>query len=74
MQIGSGNDFLGNADAKSVTIRNDFYIASFRYKKSLNEDFKNASLIISHAGAGTITECLELKKNIIVVCFYLIII
>lgn len=39
----------------------------YRFKDNINEDILKSSLIISHAGAGTIVECLESKK-ILVVC------
>ena len=42
-------------------------IKSFRFAKSLLPFFKKADLIISHGGAATIFECLELKKKLIVV-------
>ena len=43
-----------------------FEFEYFRYAPSLLEHMQNASLIISHAGAGSITESLQLKKSLIV--------
>ncbi|MFQ6125778.1 MAG: PssE/Cps14G family polysaccharide biosynthesis glycosyltransferase [Candidatus Heimdallarchaeota archaeon] len=42
-------------------------IKFFRFAKSLIPFLKKAKLIISHAGAATIFECLELKKKLIVI-------
>ena len=71
LQIGSGKDFLGNSDVfdreDKEAEQSDFIVKSYRYKDTLKDDIKGASLVISHAGAGTIQECLELKKNVIVV-------
>lgn len=39
----------------------------FRFKDNLTDDIKNASLIIGHAGAGTILECLFEYKPLLVV-------
>lgn len=39
----------------------------FRFKDSLENDLKNASLVIGHAGAGTILESLFRNKPLIVV-------
>ncbi len=43
------------------------HIKYFRFAKSLLPFFKKAKLIISHAGAATIFECLILKKQLIVI-------
>eukprot|EP00127_Corallochytrium_limacisporum_P002521 Clim_evm78s128 gene=Clim_evmTU78s128 len=39
----------------------------FRYKESIQEELKDASLIITHAGAGSLIECVRLQKNTIAV-------
>ena len=39
----------------------------YKYKDSIEEDIRNASLVISHAGAGSILETLALKKKLVVV-------
>jgi beta-1,4-N-acetylglucosaminyltransferase len=39
----------------------------FKFKPSLIDDMKKAELMISHSGAGTLLECLRLKKNVIAV-------
>nr|CAG4645285.1 EOG090X0KOU [Leptodora kindtii] len=42
-------------------------ITWFRLKNGIREDIDNASLVISHAGAGSCTEVLAAKKPLIVV-------
>ncbi|XP_038044184.1 UDP-N-acetylglucosamine transferase subunit ALG13 homolog [Patiria miniata] len=44
-----------------------FTVEYYRYKDSIAEDIKNASLIISHAGAGSVLESLGAGKPLIVV-------
>ncbi|CAK9302015.1 unnamed protein product [Gordionus sp. m RMFG-2023] len=44
-----------------------FFIQWYHYKNSIESDIKQASLVISHAGAGSIIEILEANKNLIVV-------
>lgn len=45
-----------------------FEIATYRYKKTgWKDEMSNASLVIGHAGAGTILDSLEASKPIIVV-------
>ncbi|GBC10690.1 hypothetical protein RclHR1_09820009 [Rhizophagus clarus] len=46
---------------------NEIEVIGFDYKPSLHEDMKNADLIISHAGSGSILEILRLHKPLIVV-------
>eukprot|EP00815_Leptocylindrus_aporus_P008455 CAMPEP_0116058274 /NCGR_PEP_ID=MMETSP0322-20121206/5105_1 /TAXON_ID=163516 /ORGANISM="Leptocylindrus danicus var. apora, Strain B651" /LENGTH=185 /DNA_ID=CAMNT_0003542437 /DNA_START=107 /DNA_END=664 /DNA_ORIENTATION=+ len=41
--------------------------SAYRFKSSLQEDMKEASLIISHAGAGSVLEGLSMKKDMMVV-------
>jgi len=45
----------------------DFVIQNFKFKDTLNEEISNASLVISHAGAGSILETLSLQKPLIVI-------
>lgn len=42
-------------------------ISAYDYKPSLKDDMKNASLVISHAGSGSILESLRLNKHLIVI-------
>ena len=51
-QIGKGNYLPKN-------------ITHFRFKSSLVEDYKNADLVIAHAGAGTTYEVLKMNKKLI---------
>jgi beta-1,4-N-acetylglucosaminyltransferase len=64
MQIGSGEHELNENES---FIRNNIEIVPYRYKKSLHEDMKYASLVISHAGAGSIVEALEANRRLVVV-------
>jgi len=43
------------------------HITAFRFCTSLQPFLKRAELVISHGGAGTIFECLTVKKKLIVV-------
>ncbi|KAG0305238.1 N-acetylglucosaminyldiphosphodolichol N-acetylglucosaminyltransferase catalytic subunit alg13 [Dissophora globulifera] len=43
------------------------HLDAYTYKSSLRDDMERASLIISHAGSGSILEALRLNKNLIVV-------
>lgn len=54
MQIGDGSYKPKNAE---------FY----KYKPSLQDDYKNADLIITHSGASTLIETIKLGKKIICV-------
>ena len=47
--------------------RKDLEIECFDYKDSIADDMNEASLVISHAGAGSILETLSLWKPLIVV-------
>ncbi|XP_074645268.1 UDP-N-acetylglucosamine transferase subunit ALG13-like isoform X2 [Tubulanus polymorphus] len=61
LQIGRGT-----YEPKS-SIEEDFSLQFFRYKDSIKADIENASLVISHAGAGSVLETLEAGKHMIVV-------
>ncbi len=45
----------------------DFKVNIFNFKPNLDADMKNADLIISHCGAGSILESITLRKALIVV-------
>ncbi|CAM9442525.1 unnamed protein product [Lampetra fluviatilis] len=47
--------------------RPGFRLSAFRYKDSLAEDMQAASLVISHAGAGSCLEALGCSKPLVVV-------
>ena len=38
-------------------------IQSYDFRPSLKEDMEHADLILSHAGAGTVMECLRMNKK-----------
>lgn len=64
VQIGKG-DFPVNLPSLCVSagIQYDCY----RFKSDLLEEMKNSQLIISHCGAGSILEAMDLRKSLIVV-------
>lgn len=49
------------------TNRSDIQIETYKFKDSIEDDLKSASLVISHAGAGSVLETLALNKPMIVV-------
>ncbi|UYV65591.1 Alg13 [Cordylochernes scorpioides] len=59
----------GNGDIEPSLPNEDYKIKleSYKYKNSIAEDIKQASLVISHAGAGSILENLKAGKKLIVV-------
>ncbi|KRZ14031.1 UDP-N-acetylglucosamine transferase subunit ALG13 -like protein [Trichinella zimbabwensis] len=62
LQIGRGRH-ESVSDLQITELSIDFY----RYKNSLAEDLKWADLVISHAGAASCLEALELEKPLLVV-------
>lgn len=63
VQYGKG-EFIPFLEERSVS---GIACESYRFKPSLQDDVQSASLIISHAGAGSIMEALTAGKKIIVV-------
>ena len=61
IQIGNGQYEPLRSSGKGLDI--EFY----RFKPSLEEDFKNADLVISHGGYGCLIESLTLRKPVIAV-------
>ncbi|XP_071942849.1 UDP-N-acetylglucosamine transferase subunit ALG13-like [Antedon mediterranea] len=61
LQIGRGN-----FEPEEVS-RTNFTLKYYRYKNSIADDIKDADLVISHAGAGSVMETLEGGKPLIVV-------
>ncbi|KAK6185057.1 hypothetical protein SNE40_007378 [Patella caerulea] len=59
LQIGNGKD-PERVDEQNLNIK--FY----RFKNSIEEDISNASLVISHAGAGSILDVLGAGKPLLV--------
>lgn len=62
LQIGRG-EYVPESSSPVEEIE----VSSFRFKESLQDDMARANLIISHGGAGSIVESLELKKPLVVV-------
>ncbi|CAH1790731.1 unnamed protein product [Owenia fusiformis] len=61
LQVGRG-DYEPQADMIS-----GLNIEHYRYKDSIADDIKHASLVISHAGAGSVFEALGAERPLIVV-------
>eukprot|EP01066_Platyproteum_vivax_P011870 Platyproteum_vivax@DN5381_c0_g1_i1.p1 len=57
----------GEYHVKTLLESKRLAVEVYNFKPSLEDDMKNADLIISHAGAGSILEALDLKKRVIVV-------
>ncbi|KAJ9073448.1 N-acetylglucosaminyldiphosphodolichol N-acetylglucosaminyltransferase catalytic subunit alg13 [Entomophthora muscae] len=62
---------VGNSSFKNPDILNDIVegisLEIYNFKSDLTEDYRNADLIISHAGSGSILESLRLRKRLVVV-------
>uniref|UniRef100_A0A0V0GCK8 UDP-N-acetylglucosamine transferase subunit ALG13 n=2 Tax=Triatominae TaxID=70999 RepID=A0A0V0GCK8_TRIDM len=61
LQIGNGDYIPEYSKVGSVSI--EYY----RFKDTIKEDLQRADLVISHAGAGSCLETLELEKALLVV-------
>lgn len=59
---------IGNSSVEpGVFEQEGVQINMYRFKDSIQEDIKNADLVISHAGAGSCLETLEANKPLLVV-------
>ncbi|XP_050348750.1 UDP-N-acetylglucosamine transferase subunit ALG13 homolog [Nymphalis io] len=59
---------IGNSDVEPGDFEKDgIKLHLYRFKNSLKADMTNADLIISHAGAGSCLEALDLNKPLLVV-------
>uniref|UniRef100_A0AC35TH24 N-acetylglucosaminyldiphosphodolichol N-acetylglucosaminyltransferase n=1 Tax=Rhabditophanes sp. KR3021 TaxID=114890 RepID=A0AC35TH24_9BILA len=63
IQHGTSNYTCTKEDA----IRHSIKLETYDYDTSLAEDMKKADFVIAHGGAGTIIDCLTLKKPFVVV-------
>jgi beta-1,4-N-acetylglucosaminyltransferase len=61
LQLGRGPDPPVPADTRGVEVE------WYRFKPSLEADMREAELIVSHAGAGSILEGMRLRKRMLVV-------
>lgn len=57
----------GRGEYQVKVSRNDIDVQSYDFKNSIAKDIDNASLVISHAGAGSILETLRKEKPLLVV-------
>eukprot|EP00051_Salpingoeca_urceolata_P027162 m.480257 g.480257 ORF g.480257 m.480257 type:complete len:175 (+) comp21752_c0_seq1:70-594(+) len=58
---------LGRGKARPSSHLSGFWVEWYDFKPSLAQDMGDASLVISHAGAGTVLECLEIQTPLLVV-------
>lgn len=58
---------VGHGKMPRNEVREGITITSFGIKPSIDEEIKNADLIISHAGAGSCLAALNAKKPVVVV-------
>jgi beta-1,4-N-acetylglucosaminyltransferase len=61
VQYGTGTQPTIDAEASPIPIR------TYNFQPSLDQDMRQADLILSHAGAGTVMEALRLQKKLVVV-------
>ncbi|KAK3588136.1 hypothetical protein CHS0354_012194 [Potamilus streckersoni] len=64
LQIGAGKI---PKELDQLADLNQFTIEHYHFKPSITEDIESASLVISHAGAGSILETLGARKPLLVV-------
>lgn len=57
----------GGAEEGAAELPGGFRVAYYRFKPNLGADIAGAELVISHAGAGTVMECLRARKRTVVV-------
>jgi len=58
---------IGRGTEPTIADCNDVAVEWFRLKDNITTDILSSSLVISHAGAGSCLEVLEMKKPLIVV-------
>ncbi|ESP01848.1 hypothetical protein LOTGIDRAFT_205122 [Lottia gigantea] len=58
---------IGNGTEPDIPDVKNFDIEYYQFKNSLEEDIQTASLVISHAGSGSIMDVLGAKKPLLVV-------
>lgn len=58
---------VGNSTVPNFERTHGLDIEIYKYKPSIIEDAQKASLVISHAGAGTCLEMLRLNKRLLIV-------
>lgn len=56
----------GSGNAPTIPINGDINIKCLDYCDNINELLEKADLIITHAGAGTLLECLRMKNKRII--------
>lgn len=63
LQVGRG---LAPVRLADLCAARGVHLEWYRFKDDIGPDLAAASLVVSHAGAGTIVECLDLKKPLVV--------
>ena len=60
---------IGDDDDEGIRLfkNSDIEILAFSYSSNINKYIENVDLIISHAGTGSIIDCLHLNKPLIVI-------
>jgi beta-1,4-N-acetylglucosaminyltransferase len=66
IQIGRG-EYSPIVNLPNLCMDNNIEFVYYKFKPTLHEDMHSADLIISHCGAGSILEALDMKKYLIVV-------
>ena len=74
LQIGASDlrqvqneQFHGRTEEEGTSVLNGISIKYYCYKPSILQDLNAADLVIGHAGAGTVLECMKLRKRLVVV-------
>ncbi|KAI8897497.1 glycosyl transferase [Globomyces pollinis-pini] len=57
----------GNSTIPNIPKSKNFLIELYTFKPSILQDIQNATLILSSGGSGTILECLENHKKLLVI-------
>lgn len=67
VQYGNGSRVPFASRPSSNTFKEKLLLECYRLKPSLDDDMKNASLVVSHSGYGCLVEALNLCKPVVAV-------